>query len=791
MRSLVRPFYRALGCWLLLLALLLAPQRSWGAEIQIESPGFTFDSDNHIYRYQEAKVRFGGITLEALDVRVFADTSEVRANGQVRLRENTLFISADKADFNADTSLGTITNARLYDSQSGYYLTAATLRREADGSYTADRCELTACPAFVPGWRISASHINYSTDSFATGTNARLELGDVPIFWFPILAWPTVEKRTSGVLRPSYLQSFSTLERFNLGSQLVVPYFWAIASDQDLTITPEIIERRGNAVELDYRYAFLRGQSGKLRLWGIEERFARIASNENDILPPGEAAQRDRFPSRFMLDWAHNQQLGNSGRLVLSLVDSSDGQVRREYDLVENYRPDFAYQASVTHQAGWGDFGATAEHASEFKAESIYATSASFSDGDNRPALLPRLTYFGALKPREEWPFALQLSSFTAHFVTKNELSGQATLLRPAVVVPLSFGPGLELRTAVARTFMDYDGLYRQKQSVPDPVSNQGFSQSEAQVEMRADFSRAFPRSGGPLQAVKHTVSPRLLFDAVEDAEQPLADRVVRSRVARELITLRLDNTWLGQYPRRTLPPPTVSLQPDVATPGQGNAGGLPLISPSVGELGALNLVQRYNLLLEDTGYRPVGPAIATRQESTPGEPLLPLIVEGTMQLGPIGLSSELHYHHQLKRITESLISMQGNVRPNSSLGIGYTQNEFTYRTPEDVLHPEGTTFSFSGEIPAADQWSVGFNGQLNLAAAAAPLGQRLQQAQVFVDFHPICYRIRFIYQESLELTQQNGRDRFFINRRAAITFDLGGLLQSTSQQVLSSGAGL
>ncbi len=789
MRSLVRHRQRAIGSVVLLFLMALAPPVSRAAEIKIESPSFTFDSENRIYRYQEAKVQFKDISLEALDVRVFADTSEVRANGQVRLRERTLFISADKADFNADTGQATITNARLYDSATGYYLKAATLHRETAGTYTADSCELTACPPFVPGWRISAGHINYDLDNFATGTNARLELGNVPVFWFPIMAWPTVEKRTSGFLRPTYSQWLSTLERFTLGTRIDVPYFWAIGPDQDLTITPEYIERRGAAYQLDYNYAFVRDQVGKIRLWGIEEQRPRVPGQENDILAPGQAALQDRFPTRYMLDWSHNQPLGNTGRMVLSLVNSSDGQVRREYDRVENYRPDFAYQASFTHQAVWGDIGLTGEHASEFKDESIFAKSSAFSDGNDRPALLPKFSYYGALKARDDWPLAFQVSSFAANFITKNALSGQATLVRPAVVVPLSLGPGLELRTTVARTFVDYEGLYREKTAVPDPASNTGYSQSEAQVEMRADFSRVYPRTGGPIQAVKHTISPRLLLDTVEDTEQPLADSVVRSRVSRQLATLRLDNTWLGQYPRPVLPPAPVVLQPDLATPAQGNTGGQRFFGPPVGELGGLNFVQRYNLLLQDTNYQPAGPALSTRQETTPGEPLLPLIVQGNMQLGPVGLSSELHYHHQLRRFTESLLTMQGNVRANSSLGISYSQNEFTYRTPEDVLHPEGTTFGFNGEVPVADQWSVGFTGTLNLAASPAPLGRRLQDGQMFLDFHPICYRLRLSYQESLELTQENGKDRFFVNRKAAITFDLGGLLQGTSQQVISSGA--
>lgn len=793
MRFLARHFISSACLFVSLLAPPPGPG-AWAAEIQIESPSFTFDSENRVYRYQEAKIRFQDVTLEALEVLVFADTSEVKAAGQVRVRDQSLFISADRADFNADTGIGTVYNARLYDSKTGYYFTAAAVRRVGSGSYEGERCELTACPAFVPGWKISAGQIHYDVDNFATGTNARLELGEVPVFWFPVLAWPTVQKRSSGFLQPSYSNWLSSLDRFYLGSRLQVPYFWAIGPDHDLTVTPEWIERRGYGYELDYRYAFTAEQAGRIKLWGIQEQFPRQAAQENDILEPGEAARQDRFPRRYILEWSHNQPIGDAGRVVGSLVNSSDGQVWREYRRIENYRPDFSYQAALTNQADWGDVGLTAEHASEFRFESIYANSASFADGDDRPALRPRLSYQGAVRPWEAWPLTVQWSSFTAHFIDRNAVSGQATLARPTLVVPLSFGPGLEMRASLARSFVSYDGLYRLGSNAEEPPHHQGYAQSQAFLELRADIARIYPQENGQLQAVKHRITPRLILDAVQDVEQPLADRVVRAQVARELVTLRLDNAWLGQAYRPAAASGAAEAKPDPAADPWMSASrpSAPrVIGPPVAELGQLNIIQRYNLLLQDKDYQPVGPEISSpRQETSAGEPLLPLIVEGAMQLGPVSLQAEVHFHHQLRRVTESAISMRGSRGANSYLSISYSQNEFAYRTPDDVLRPGGTTFGFDGQVPFADQASFGFSGVLNLSSAPAPLNRRLQKGLVFFDFHPICYSIRLSYEESLEVTQEGGVDRYFVNRRVFLSFDLASLFSARQERVVSTGLG-
>jgi hypothetical protein len=745
----------------LLGALLLLAARAAAADVQIESPNFQFDAAANVYRYQDAKVRFGNVTVEAQEVLIHPETGNVRINGQVRVREGSLFIAAGEGEFNAETGAGTLKNAKLHDAQTGYFLTAETLRRRPGGGFTAEGCTLTACPPFVPGWKISASHVDYGTETFATGSNARLELGNVPVFWFPVLAWPTVEKRQSGFLRPEYSQETSTLARYSLGSRLLLPYYWALGPDHDLTVMPETIEQRGNALGLEYRYAFSEGQTAKLRLWGIEETHGRVPSQENVFpeLAPGAAAAAGPLFRRFTADWNHNAAIGDAGRLVFSAASSSDGQVRREYERRENYRPELSYQASLSHQSRWGDTALTGEHASEFTQESIYANGARFSDGRDRPELRPEFTYLGGFRPFSALPLGLRLTAQAVQFNTASAVSGQALVARPALSMPIELGEGVELRLTAARNHVAYSGLSGPGDSVVQPEPEQGFSQGDGQIELRADFGRVYGRNSGPWTAIKHVFSPRLILDAAEDVAQPLADAVVRAVPARSLGTLRLDNTWLGRS-------------------GESPAS----------ELGQLNLIQRYNFLREDANNQFLGPALPAQQETDPGQPVLPLIFQGGFTSGKVQIGIEAHYHHQLRRFTESSISARGSVRGNSTLGISYTQNEFSYWTPENKLHPETNAFGFTGELAATDSLSIGFEGRLNLRNDPAPLDRRMERDMVFIDFHPICYRIRATYEESLELTKVGANDQYFVNRRFSIAFDLGGVLGASRQTAILPG---
>ena len=457
----VRRWLRHFGhglAWAGLAVSLATATPAHAVELKIEAPSFTFDSDHRIYRYQEARVILGDMSLEAQEVVINEQAATLQASGQLRMRTGTMFISADRLDLDVETQSGIITNARAYDSATGYYLRSATMN-VLPGRAFAARCTLTSCPPLAPAWKLTVRNLDYRSDDFAIGQNTTLDFGDVPVFWVPIVAWPTVLKRRSGVLMPELSTRTASLDRFDLGTRLAVPYYLDLGPDEDLTFSPEIIQKRGAALNTEYRYAFHGDQIGRLRVWGVDETYARDPALENNILAPGEAEARSAHPTRYMLDFNHNEQLGDSGRLVMSALKTSDGQVRREYDQLENYRPETVYQATVSNQTPWGDFAVTAEHASEFTAESIYADRAAFTDGGVRPQLMPRASYGKGWQPLDSVPLGIELTGALTRFDATSDVSGNAAVARPSLSLPIQLGKGFELRTQVGRQLVSYDGL--------------------------------------------------------------------------------------------------------------------------------------------------------------------------------------------------------------------------------------------------------------------------------------------------------------------------------------------
>ena len=81
--------------------------------------------------------------------------------------------------------------------------------------------------------------------------NAVIKFYKVPIFYIPKLNHPdpTVERR-SGFLVPSYSDTK------NLGSDINIPFYWAISDNKDLTINNRLFASEHPLFVGDYRHVF-------------------------------------------------------------------------------------------------------------------------------------------------------------------------------------------------------------------------------------------------------------------------------------------------------------------------------------------------------------------------------------------------------------------------------------------------------------------------------------------------------------------------------------------------------
>jgi LPS-assembly protein len=115
--------------------------------------------------------------------------------------------------------------------------------------YRLSRAFFTTCEPGNNDWYFTASELDLDYEE-QTGTahGARLHFLDVTILGTPYASFPLENRRKSGMLAPSYAH---TTQR---GIEIGLPLYWNIAPEQDLTVTPVYMSKRGEQLKGDYRY---------------------------------------------------------------------------------------------------------------------------------------------------------------------------------------------------------------------------------------------------------------------------------------------------------------------------------------------------------------------------------------------------------------------------------------------------------------------------------------------------------------------------------------------------------
>ncbi|WP_345812874.1 LPS-assembly protein LptD [Paraburkholderia sp. PREW-6R] len=213
-----------------------------------ESESGTTDQD--LAAKGAAEVRRNTFVIKADALHYDQDTDMADAYGQVHVNNNGATFAGPEAHMRVDSSEGFMTAPKYHFNMTG-------------GSGSADRVDLldnersvftngtyTACEcADDPAWYIKGSEFDFDTGADeGVAHNGVLFFQGVPVFASPWLSFPLSGERRSGILPPTFSLSSSN------GFELSVPYYFNIAPNRDLTVTPRLISKRGVQLQTTFRY---------------------------------------------------------------------------------------------------------------------------------------------------------------------------------------------------------------------------------------------------------------------------------------------------------------------------------------------------------------------------------------------------------------------------------------------------------------------------------------------------------------------------------------------------------
>lgn len=278
--------------------------------------------------------------LYADDVWFYVDQNRAVASGNVVFRQGNNQISADRADFDMKTRLGTFYNASgfatvqpprqtatpgvvapppLIGQDTIVYFFGETVEKIAPRKYRISQGGFTTCVQPTPRWDLHADTIVLNLDHYTLLKQVVMNVKGVPLFYLPVLYYPTKrEDRATGFLLPTY--GTSTLQ----GHSIHNAFFWAINRSQDATILHDWFSKTGQGVGTEYRYNFGGGSDGILRAHLLDQhattvlpatRSYQLNGSANQLLP-GRLRARARvdYFSSIQTNQTFNTNINDSSR---------------------------------------------------------------------------------------------------------------------------------------------------------------------------------------------------------------------------------------------------------------------------------------------------------------------------------------------------------------------------------------------------------------------------------------------------------------------------------------------
>ncbi|WP_420885755.1 LPS-assembly protein LptD [Candidatus Vallotia cooleyia] len=209
----------------------------------------TIDHDTSLEGNAELRRYMSVIKADSIHYNL--DTDIADASGHVHVLNNgNVFIGSD-AHWKVGSSEGYITQPKYY-----FHLTGAsgdaeridiiddTLSLVRHGTYTGCQCDINP-----PAWYVRAAQFEIDTDAkLGIARNSVVFFQGVPIFGSPWLSFLLSGGCQSGFLPPTIMMGSVS------GLEMSLPYYFNLAPNYDLTLTPRIITRRGMLISPSFRY---------------------------------------------------------------------------------------------------------------------------------------------------------------------------------------------------------------------------------------------------------------------------------------------------------------------------------------------------------------------------------------------------------------------------------------------------------------------------------------------------------------------------------------------------------
>ncbi|MBC7499274.1 MAG: LPS-assembly protein LptD [Herminiimonas sp.] len=231
---------------------------------------------------------------------------QIKADGNITMRRFGDRYTGDELNLKMDSGEGYVTNPTYRLERNNAQGKASRIDFEGEDRATVSQGTYSTCEGPDPDWYLKADTLKLDSGrDIGIARKTVVYFKGLPILGTPAMSFPLSDARKSGVLPPT----FGTTSKGGL--EILVPYYFNIAPNRDLTLYPKIITRRGIQLGADARYL---GESyyGETRIEGLfndqqtkTNRYAVTSTHAQTVLPGLSfgwnlnTASDDNYPSDF------------------------------------------------------------------------------------------------------------------------------------------------------------------------------------------------------------------------------------------------------------------------------------------------------------------------------------------------------------------------------------------------------------------------------------------------------------------------------------------------------------
>lgn len=705
--------------------------------IHIDSDDAVFDAEGNAVLNGRVKVRQDERSVTSDSVTYDEKTGRVAVKGSVDFEDPKLRVYSTSGSYEiSGAAKFDQANFQLMDRNGRGY--AKNIDVLADGKMKLSQVRYTSCPVGNQDWMLQASSINLDTkEQEGVAYNVTMRFKDVPIFYTPYISFPLGAERKSGLLFPSFGHSGSN------GFELEVPYYFNLAPNYDLTLTPGVLSARGVQLAEQFRYLSTSSHGH------IDATF----------LPNDTQEHADRNYIRF----AHVTDFRTGMRFDTDIASVSDSR----------YFEDFAVgsdQTSVTFLERRADI-LYYDDAWRIRGQlQNFQTIDITVPANERPySRVPRIQA-NALWPLTNTHLELALDSEAVNFLREVGPTGVRFNVAPEIRWS-SRGSGYFFEPAVGYDFTQYDLKNAAIGTSSTPTRKLPFA--------RVDAGLIFERDAGSQGQRTQTLEPRVVYSFVPYRNQDLLpvfdtglpdlnltelfrtnryvgkDRIGdANQVALALTTRLFDHVSGAQYMSATLGQIRYFSIPRVGLPGvtATDSSGLSLVTlPGVNPLampGQALVNSRGQILMSSPGqyvsglpYRALAATgVGTAATDFPASDLVAEI--GVTAYKHFSFNFDYLWNPYTSQTDKSQVSLQYRPDPSRVVNIGY-------RFQQNVLNQQAILKQWDGSFawPIADHWNTVGRWVYSLQDH-----QTIEQMAGF-EYKSCCWKIQVVQRRYVRVT--------------------------------------